>query len=153
MSWNLRNRTPRGESPDRWNGAADDRDAGDADGWYAPQNRAPAWQRGGGARNAHPDASHGVPDPGAEFREARQEREIARAQLDDVADALGRLMQTPEAASATGANRHARRAAASRARSELRTEGRAPARSPRQTAAPAGGDMRTSRIEAVFGRA
>ncbi len=33
MSWNLRNRTSRGESPDSWNGAADGRDVGEADGW------------------------------------------------------------------------------------------------------------------------
>ncbi|MAA99047.1 MAG: hypothetical protein CMN86_12225 [Stappia sp.] len=147
MSWNLRNRTSRGESPDSWNGAADGRDVGEADGWYAPQNRAPAWQRGGGGRNAHPDDGYRAPRPGAELREARQEREIARAQLDDVADALGRLMQSPEAAPAAGPNRHARRAAASRTRSEAR----APARSQRPTAAPSGGDARTSRIEAVLG--
>lgn len=147
MSWNLRNRTSRAESPDRWSGATDSRDAGDTDGWYAPQNRAPAWQRGGSARGAHPDDGYHAPRSGAEPRDARHEREVARAQLDDVADALGRLMQPPEAAPASGANRHARRAAASRAR----TEGRAPARAPRQTAASASGDMRTSRIEAVLG--
>lgn len=135
MSWNARHRTQGGTDPE----AAHGRDpAGDADSWYEPRRRAPAWS---GERAAPLPA-----DPrGSQAR--APERARAREQLNDVADALGRLMDAPAAAprrtmaeapplAQAEPNRHARRAAAARARSE-------------RPAQPV--DARTSRIEAVLG--
>ncbi|WP_306027246.1 peptidoglycan-binding protein [Stappia sp. MMSF_3263] len=135
MSWNARHRTQGGTDPEAGYG----RDpAGDAESWYEPRRRAPAWS---GERAAPLPA-----DPrGSQTR--APERARAREQLNDVADALGRLMDAPaagavprqamtQAPAQAEPNRHARRAAAARARSD-------------RPAQPV--DARTSRIEAVLG--
>ncbi|WP_417766800.1 peptidoglycan-binding protein [Stappia sp.] len=135
MSWNARHRTQGGTDPE----AAHGRDpAGDADSWYEPRRRAPAWS---GERAAP------LPTDPRGSQARAPERARAREQLNDVADALGRLMDAPSAAprrtmseapvaAQAEPNRHARRAAAARARSE-------------RPAQPV--DARTSRIEAVLG--
>ena len=113
MSWNARHRSERGLPREDGQG----REAqGEPESWYEPRRRPPAV-----------DPSRGV------------ERARAREQLNDVADALGRLMDTPQPAAG---NRQARRAAASRARSERPAVAAAPA-----PAAPA---SRSGRIEAVL---
>lgn len=114
MSWNARHRSERGLPRD----VGQEREAqGEPESWYEPRRRPPA------------------ADP------YRGERARAREQLNDVADALGRLMDTPQPA--TG-NRQARRAAAARARSERPATAAAAAPS----RAPAG--SRSGRIEAVL---
>ncbi|MBC2858410.1 SEL1-like repeat protein [Stappia sp. 28M-7] len=114
MSWNARHRSERGLPQEDGYG----REAhGDPESWYEPRRRAPA------------------ADP------QRGERARAREQLNDVADALGRLMDTPQPAPA--GNRQTRRAAAARARNERPA---APAAAPAR--APAG--SRSGRIEAVL---
>lgn len=113
MSWNARHRSERGLPQEDGYGRETQ---GEPESWYEPRRRAPA------------------ADP------QRGERARAREQLNDVADALGRLMDTPQPAAA--GNRQARRAAAARARNERPV---APAAAPR---APAG--SRSGRIEAVL---
>ncbi len=120
MSWNARHRNQSGTSSEGGYGRDPVRDA---ESWYEPRRRVPA-QAG-----EHPAAAY------AEQR--GPDRARAREQLNDVADALGRLMDTPARQSAQPQpNRHIRRAAAARAR----TERPAPA-----------ADPRTTRIEAVLG--
>lgn len=112
MSWNARHRSERGLPRD----VGQEREAqGEPESWYEPRRRPP------------------VADP------YRGERARAREQLNDVADALGRLMDTPQPAAG---NRQARRAAASRARSERPAVAAAPA--------PATPASRSGRIEAVL---
>jgi localization factor PodJL len=144
MSWNARHRTQGGTDPEAGHG----RDpAGDAESWYEPRRRAPAWT---GERPAP------LPTDPRGSQTRAPERARAREQLNDVADALGRLMDAPataaprqamahaqthahaqtQAAMQAEPNRHARRAAAARARSD-------------RPAQPV--DARTSRIEAVLG--
>ncbi|MCC4243906.1 peptidoglycan-binding protein [Stappia indica] len=114
MSWNARHRSERGLPQEDGYG----REAqGEPESWYEPRRRAPA---------AEPQ---------------RGDRARAREQLNDVADALGRLMDAPQPAAA--GNRQARRAAAARARNERPA---APAAAPSR--APAG--SRSGRIEAVL---
>ncbi|WP_417773547.1 peptidoglycan-binding protein [Stappia sp.] len=170
MSWNVRNRTSRGGASERGQGPVHDHDlpVGE-DGWYAPQNRAPAWDRppqdAGRHWSGHPEdiARDRYEDHGG----ARSERARARAQLDDVADALGRLMDRPDDTRAApdttfhadpyarpaepGPNRQARRAAAARGRGDRRPAAASgvPPMSAQQGARPSG-DARTSRIEAVL---
>ncbi|WP_249693562.1 peptidoglycan-binding protein [Stappia sp. WLB 29] len=115
MSWNARHRSERGLPQEDGYG----REAhGEPESWYEPRRRAPA------------------ADP------QRGERARAREQLNDVADALGRLMDTPQPAPAPAGNRQARRAAAARARTERSAAPAAPA------SAVAG--SRSGRIEAVL---
>lgn len=117
MSWNARHRSERGlPQEDGYGREAHD----EPESWYEPRRRAPA------------------ADP------QRGERARAREQLNDVADALGRLMDTPQPApaKAPAGNRQARRAAAARARTER------PATPAAQ--APAAAGSRSGRIEAVL---